>query len=161
MAVLYRCDVCGKETASFWSLTFKRSKIVGSAVVEDRVKSLDVCGAECEQQAASELLRRLSPHASVDAPRTHAWRGRRGRVPDEAAPYDEAPPRPEPDVPYDPVYGGSAGVDPLPPPPAGSTVRPHNFPYGAPPPTAGGPGPAPPPASPPPHDFPYGVPRGR
>jgi hypothetical protein len=67
MAVIYRCDLCGKETKSFRSLTFKRSVIAhGQVVPGEAIQTLDVCSDLCELQAATELLRRLSKSSSVD-----------------------------------------------------------------------------------------------
>jgi hypothetical protein len=67
MAVIYRCDVCGTETRAYRSLTFKRSVIAhGQVTAPEAILSLDVCSNECELQAATELLQKLSKASSVD-----------------------------------------------------------------------------------------------
>ena len=67
MAVVYRGDICRKESLDFRALTFTRTVIRHGQIAQPEQRyTLDCCSDECELTAATRLLQKLSRASSVD-----------------------------------------------------------------------------------------------
>jgi hypothetical protein len=67
MAVLYRCDICGREVTAFRSLKMDRIGIQFGQSQILATKTIDICSDACEIQAAIELLKVLTKATTVQA----------------------------------------------------------------------------------------------
>jgi hypothetical protein len=59
--ILFRCDICTKETKDFWNIKIERTRLVnGKALGVDKSMSFDVCSEKCELAAAERVLSRIA-----------------------------------------------------------------------------------------------------
>lgn len=62
--ILFRCDLCGKETPEFWNLAIVRKRCKGTEnVTVEKTFAFDVCSGECERRAISKVLSVVVPIA--------------------------------------------------------------------------------------------------
>jgi len=62
MAIIFRCDICNKETRTFWNIMVARKRCVGvNPPTIEKSEAFDVCSEKCEQEAVSMILLKIVP----------------------------------------------------------------------------------------------------